>query len=102
MLIKKDKKTDIIKQQKEMIKRENHYNQEFFDKLSEKLEEIYPKGSKERSSALVFNAYANMIANEIIENRKQKIKKYIEATTTRGMVYDGIRSKEILKAIDEL
>lgn len=56
-----------------MTEKKNHYNQEFFDKLAEKLEEIYPKGSKERSSALVFNAYANMIANEIIEKEREEI-----------------------------
>jgi len=48
------------------------YNQEFFYKLSEKLEEIYPKGDPERSMALVFNAYANIIAFEVIEKEKQK------------------------------
>lgn len=61
-----------------MTKKENHYNQEFFNKLAEKLEEIYPKGSKERSSALVFNAYANMIANEIIEKEKREKEKILD------------------------
>jgi hypothetical protein len=35
---------------------------QFFDQLAEKLEELFPKGEcKERSQALVLNAYANLL-----------------------------------------
>lgn len=44
----------------------------FFGKLANKLEELYPKHiSKERSTALVFNAYANIIFKEVIQTTLQ-------------------------------
>ena len=50
----------------------NAYKKLFFNKLAEKLEELYPKGevigkSNPRSRALVFNAYANLIFREILD-----------------------------------
>lgn len=48
--------------------------QEFFNRLREELERIYPKGEKKeemkespRSRALVFNASANIIFRDIID-----------------------------------
>jgi len=52
----------------------------FFGKLANKLEELYPKHiSKERSTALVFNAFANMIFKECIaEVRRETIEEMKE------------------------
>lgn len=50
--------------------------QEFFDRLASKLEELFPKTNIDnpevlskgnRTTALVFNAYANLIFREILE-----------------------------------
>lgn len=42
--------------------------EEYFEKLSDELERLYPKGiSKERSTALAFNSFANMFARESIQ-----------------------------------
>ncbi len=50
------------------------YFQKFFDELAEKLEEFYPKGeSKERSQALVFNAFANIIFKKLLMEFEQEI-----------------------------
>ena len=51
--------------------------QEFFNKLADKLEELFPKGEKcqcgrkkdARSKALVFNAWANIVFKEL-HNKK--------------------------------
>lgn len=41
--------------------------QEFFNRLAEKLEELFPKGEcKERGPALVLNAEANVIFRDIL------------------------------------
>ena len=50
---------------------------EFFNKLADKLEELFPKGEKcqcgrkkdARSKALVFNAWANIVFRELWEER---------------------------------
>lgn len=52
--------------------------QEFFDKLAEKLEKIFPKNEKcqcgkrlsYRSKAILFNTYANIIFREIVKKHK--------------------------------
>jgi len=74
---------------------------EFFKKLSEKLQELFPKTNNEdcgipskgnRSQALVFNAFANIIHNEILEKEKklQSARDYIvaEELFKRGWTFE--------------
>ncbi len=55
---------------------------EFFDRLAEKLEEMFPKDNQEhperqstthRSEALSFNAFANIFHKEILSSQRQTI-----------------------------
>lgn len=80
-------------------------NQEFFDRLSDKLEELFPKGQcKERSKALVLNAFANIIAKDLIDKatltERERIKKVItnDLFTNRP---GGDLIMELLDAIEE-
>ena len=66
---------------------------EFFKKLSEKLEDLFPKNEcKERGGALVLNAYANILHNEILEKEKklQSARDYIvaEELFKRGWTFE--------------
>jgi hypothetical protein len=63
----------------------------FFGKLANKLEELYPKHiSKERSTALVFNAFANMIFKECIaEVRRETIEEKMKEIEVLKTNEDG-------------
>ena len=59
----------------------NNFEKEFSDKLAEKLEELFPKTNIDnpevpskgnRTTALVFNAYANIILREMLEKIFEK------------------------------
>ena len=61
-----------------------NFEKEFFDKLAEKLEELFPKTNIDnpevpskgnRTTALVFNAYANIIFREMLERVIESTKK---------------------------
>ena len=63
---------------------------EFFYKLSDKLDELFPKGDKRRGDALVLNAFANIFLEEekpkghfvmspyLVESHRVKNKWYLE------------------------
>ena len=66
---------------------------EFFKKLVEKLEDLFPKYKcKERGQALVLNAFANIIHNEIVEKEKklQSVRDYIvaESLCSKGWTFE--------------
>jgi len=42
---------------------------EFFDRLADKLDELWPKGDKGRSKALTFNAWANIFFRELLSSK---------------------------------
>lgn len=47
-------------------KQKKQLKEEFFAQLEEKLEELYPRGDKERGKALVFNAWSNVVFRRIL------------------------------------
>jgi len=48
-------------------------DKKFFNQLADKLEELFPKGEcKERSQALVLNAFANIFHSQLLAAQKDK------------------------------
>lgn len=69
-----------------MNKKQTKIEKEFFNKLTDKLEEIFPKTNQDnpkipskgnRSGALTFNAWANIYLEEALKAQKQEFKKLI-------------------------
>jgi len=68
-------------------KKENKIEQQFFNKLAEKLEEIFPKTNQDhpeipsegnRSGALAFNAYANIYLKDALKAQEKEVIEIIE------------------------
>ena len=63
-----------------------NWEKEFFNKLADKLEKLFPKQKcKERSSALVLNAFANIYFKEGLDKQKKEIREMIKKMK-RGLV----------------
>jgi len=99
---------------KDIIKEK--WKEEFFDKLTKKLEELFPKtnynnpnipSKGNRTTALVLNAYANIIFRDILAKVQDEIKKEITEKITNmaiswGDIYDEGKEPEIFKDIDKI
>ena len=84
---------------------------EFFRKLSDQLEDHYPKGERcecgkrltARSKALTFNAWANVFLKEALDEHTKKIIDEVEQIMMDTLSVDEVKQhREVLKMYKKL
>lgn len=74
----------------------------YFNQLRDKLDELFPKGEyKGRSTALVLNAYANILLGKALEEQKKRIRGEIRdkivniASKRREFIEAGYKFRDV-------